>query len=98
MDKFKKCINWIYLKRDKSVVRGLDLSKRGSYGEGVKNVLWGTTGEQGGIRGEQQGEEGKKNLHWGVVVTRRGRAAVEADPGRARPFVSERAAGKKKKR
>lgn len=32
--------NWINVKRDKSIAyRGLDLSKRGSHGEGVRNVL-----------------------------------------------------------
>lgn len=56
--------NWINVKRDKSVdsYRGTDLSKRGSYGEGVKNMLWGTAGERRrSIRGEQQrGEEGEE--------------------------------------
>lgn len=38
--------NWINVKRDENVRRGLDSSKCGSHGEGVRNVLWGTAGEQ----------------------------------------------------
>ena len=56
--------NWINVKReDKSVgpYRGPDLSKRGSYGEGVKNMLWSTAGKRRrSIRGEQRGEEGEE--------------------------------------
>lgn len=39
--------NWINIKRDKSIAyRRPDLSKCGSHGEEVRNVLWGTAGER----------------------------------------------------